>query len=71
MVQDYPEPPPFALPANREDVTHEPQRSDGGFDPRHGDHDWLRLVDQGGGFVPARHVWTSNPKQAQDDLGCE
>ncbi|HEY3450857.1 MAG TPA: hypothetical protein VGK67_31155 [Myxococcales bacterium] len=71
MDPNYPEPPPFVLPRNREAVTLEPQRADGGFDPRHGDHDWLRFVDQGAGFVPPTHQWKSNPKQAQDDLGCK
>jgi hypothetical protein len=71
MHPDYPAPPPFVLPETRDVVTGEPQRADGAFDPRFGDHDWLRFVDQGGGFVPLTYRWTSNPKQDQDDLGCK
>jgi hypothetical protein len=70
MVPDYPEPASFVVPTNRGLVTLEESQS-GDWDPRFGDHDWLRLSDQGGGFVPPTLTWRSSPKQDQDDLGCK
>lgn len=71
MIPDYPEPAPFVIPRDRASITLESPHADGSFDPAFGDHDWLRLCDQGGGSVPATHEWTSNPKQEQDVLGCQ
>jgi hypothetical protein len=71
MIPDYPEPPPFVLPAQRELATLEPSPLGSGWDRRFSDREWIGFANQGGGLVPAQHRWTSNPKQNQDELGCK
>lgn len=69
MISNYPEPPPFDLPP-RGDVTREPPQLGGQAAPEHNDREYLDLRHQGGGRLLHDFVWTSDPKQLQDDLGC-
>lgn len=71
MDPRFPEPPPFVVPLDRAAVTLEPSPGGGACNPLHNDREWVGWVDQGGGFVPPEHAWTSNPKQAQDDLSAK
>ena len=72
MAVDTPEQPmgePFLVPANREEVTGEPEPLTDCHDPRYPDVSWEHAPStHGGGYVPEDYEWTSNPKQRQDDL---
>jgi hypothetical protein len=59
---------PFVVPANRTEVTGEPERKGTGYDPRFPDVSWDGTAQHGGGHVPEDYQWPSNPKQHQDDL---
>lgn len=67
MVPNYPEPPPFTIP-DRDSVTREYPQVGDAWVPEHNDREWIGAGNQGGGYVPGAHRWTSNPKQDQDDL---
>jgi hypothetical protein len=69
MIPDYPEPPPFVVPLDREGITLEPPQLGGECAPHHNDREYLDYRNTGGGYVPPTHHWTSNPKSDQDDLG--
>jgi hypothetical protein len=58
---------PFVVPANRTEVTDEPEQS-GTYDPRFPDVSWLGTAQHGGGHVPEDFEWPSNPKERQDEL---
>jgi hypothetical protein len=71
MATHMPEEPlstPFVAPANRTEVTSEPERKGSGYDPRFPDVSWDGTAQHGGGHVPEDYAWPSNPKQHQDDL---
>lgn len=55
----------FVLPADREQVTLEPQLP-GKWTPRF--PEMTALANQGGGKVPADFTWRSSPKQWQEEL---
>ena len=60
---------PFVVPANREEVTGEPEALTTRRDPRFPDVSWVHSPSQyGGGHVPEDYEWTSNPKERQDEL---
>jgi hypothetical protein len=65
----FPEPPPFTTTDDRREVTLEPPQLGDDCSPEHNDREWIDWRNQGGGYVPEDHTWTSNPKQVQDDLG--
>jgi len=68
MIPNYPEPPPFVVPPDREHVTLEPPQLGGEWAPNHNDREYIDYQNMGGGYVPPDHHWTSNPKADQDDL---
>ena len=60
---------PFTVPANREEVTGEPEPLAQRRDVRYPDVSWDHHPGlHGGGHVPEDYAWTSNPKQHQDEL---
>jgi hypothetical protein len=59
---------PFVVPANRPEVTDEPEQRGSGHDPRFPDVSWLGTAQHGGGRMPADFEWTTNPKERQDEL---
>lgn len=59
---------PFAMPENREDITHEPEPSGSRHDPRFPGLDWIGHANQGGGHVPEDYEWPTNPKQHQEEV---
>lgn len=60
---------PFTVPANREEVTREPEALLDRQDPRYPDVSWDNAQSlRGGGHVPEDYEWTSNPKEHQDAL---
>ncbi|XXF78832.1 hypothetical protein P2318_03460 [Myxococcaceae bacterium GXIMD 01537] len=72
MPEEFPYPPidaTFVVPANRPEVTDEPQPFPDRLDPRFPDVSWDGAAStHGGGHVPEDFTWGSNPKQRQDDL---
>jgi hypothetical protein len=60
-----PPPPPFRLPADRTRITQEPDEL-GTWTPKF--PDMMGHHQYGGGEVPESFVWTSNPKEWQEEL---
>jgi hypothetical protein len=70
MAIDLPKEPietPFVVPANRSEVTGEPER-EAGYDPRFPDVSWDGTAQHGGGHMPEDYEWPTNPKERQDEL---
>jgi hypothetical protein len=59
---------PFVVPANRQAVTDEPERTRKGYDPQYPDVSWLGQEQYGGGRMPEDYEWPTNPKEKQDEL---
>jgi hypothetical protein len=59
---------PFVVPANRPEVTDEPEPRGSGYDPRFPDVSWIGSAQYGGGHVPEDFQWPTDPKERQDEL---
>lgn len=59
---------PFVVPANRPEVTEEPEPRGTGHDPRFPDVSWMGSAQHGGGRVPEDFHWSTDPKERQDEL---
>jgi hypothetical protein len=62
-----PIPAPFVVPANRPEVTDEPEPRGTGNDPRFPDVSWMGSAQYGGGHVPEDFQWPTDPKERQDE----
>ncbi|MFL5354761.1 hypothetical protein [Archangium sp.] len=68
IYPDHPIDAPFVVPANRTEVTEEPEPRGTGGDARFPDVSWIGSAQQGGGHMPEDYEWPTNPKEHQDEL---
>lgn len=60
---------PFVVPKDRTRFTNEPDCRGSKKTPLNPGIDWIGYQDRGGGSVPPRIEWTTNPKQYQEENG--